>query len=100
MNKGAAGILSALIAWFALLSGAPGHCFYQYDFGDNWWHEIKLLNVSQMNEKSRRTLIGGEFSFSHEDCGGTHDYERCVAAAIGKWTAAFEAEIDRVDLIR
>ena len=23
--------------------GGPKRCFYQYDFGDDWWHEVRLL---------------------------------------------------------
>ena len=56
------------------------NCIYEYDFGDSWWHVVKLKAVSEMDEQFERKLIGGERSFPLEDCGGVPGYERCVAA--------------------
>jgi len=53
-------------------------CLYEYDFGDSWFHDVKLLRVIEFPETFRRRLVGGERAFPHEDCGGVSGYERCV----------------------
>ena len=64
--------------------------FYQYDFGDNWWHEVKVLEVVSMPQRFVRQLLAGERAFPPEDCGGIPGYENCVAVASDKATGEID----------
>ena len=33
------------------LRGGPDRCFYWYDFGDDWWHEVRLIEVGRLQER-------------------------------------------------
>ena len=57
-------------------------CYYLYDFGDDWWHEVRLRRIVARPEKFTRRLIGGARAFPHEDSGGIPGYEDCVKAAL------------------
>ena len=59
-------------------------CYYQYDFGDDWWHEVVLVESSHSSERFHRKLLSGERSFPPEDCGGVPGYEEFVAVLAGK----------------
>lgn len=59
-------------------------CYYQYDFGDSWWHEVRLLETIEARGRSRRRLLGGALAFPPEDCGGITGYEQCVALVLGR----------------
>lgn len=52
---------------------------YEYDFGDGWQLEIKLLGLVSLPYKFKRALLGGERAFPPEDSGGVGGYQRCVA---------------------
>jgi hypothetical protein len=57
-------------------------CYYLYDFGDDWWHEVIFRGVVTTEERFRRRLLGGSRAFPHEDSGGIPGYEDCVRAAL------------------
>ena len=59
-------------------------CYYLYDFGDDWWHEVKLEKVIHRNQAFKRELLDGARSFPPEDCGGTPGYEDCLAVLSGR----------------
>jgi pRiA4b ORF-3-like protein len=63
------------------LTGA-GSFYYQYDFGDGWWHEVTVLDVLSLPQQFVRQLLAGERAFPPEDCGGIPGYENCVAVAL------------------
>ncbi len=68
----------------AYFGRAPGGCcFYLYDFGDDWWHEVVLHGVQEHSEAFQRRLIGGARAFPREDCGGLTGYADCVKAVAG-----------------
>ena len=51
-------------------------CFYEYDFGDGWTHEIKLEKILPAAVGCKYPIcISGERACPPEDCGGTHGYE-------------------------
>jgi hypothetical protein len=56
--------------------GQGSSCIYEYDFGDGWEHEVKLVGEVDDPEAFRRRLLGGERAFPHEDSGGLSGYER------------------------
>jgi hypothetical protein len=58
-------------------------CLYQYDFGDDWRHEVELIEVVTSAEHFTRRLVAGERAFPREDCGGPPGYEDCRAVARG-----------------
>lgn len=63
-------------------SGAD-KCRYEYDFGDDWQHEVKLRKRVSLPESFKRRLLDGRRAFPREDCGGIWGYERCVAVLRG-----------------
>lgn len=52
---------------------------YEYDFGDGWIHNIKLLDTIELPYKFKRALLDGQRAFPPEDSGGIGGYERLVA---------------------
>ena len=60
-----------------------GSCLYQYDFGDDWWHEVTLIEMVSEPRRFYRRILGGARAFPPEDCGGTPGYEECVALVSG-----------------
>lgn len=53
-------------------------CEYNYDFGDDWTHDVKLVAVRSDKEAFKRRLLNGERAGPPEDCGGPPGYERMV----------------------
>jgi len=51
-------------------------CEYTYDFGDNWVHEVKLVDLLSFKERFTRRLLQGALACPPEDCGGPPGYER------------------------
>jgi hypothetical protein len=64
--------------------GGPTACYYQYDFGDDWWHEVVLEKTVNRQDGFSRQLVDGARAFPPEDCGGTPGYEDCVAVRRGE----------------
>lgn len=63
---------------------AGSMCLYGYDFGDNWWHKVLLLEMVEPPKKIFRSLLDGARAFPPEDCGGQGGYDDCVAVATGR----------------
>lgn len=59
-------------------------CYYVYDFGDAWWHEVKSRGIVELEDEFTRRLLGGARAFPLEDSGGLGGYEDCVAVATGR----------------
>ena len=54
-------------------------CSYLYDFGDDWEHDVRLLEEGRSEGQGfTRELLGGERNFPPEDCGGIPGYERAL----------------------
>ncbi len=53
-------------------------CEYEYDFGDSWVHEVKLIGIHADKASFKRRLLDGARACPPEDCGGPPGYERCV----------------------
>lgn len=83
---------------------------YEYDFGDAWVHEIRVLEVrpSRPGDRMRRVrCIAGARACPPEDCGGAPGYEELVAALrrpnharheeLARWVAAIRAELEDLD---
>ena len=58
--------------------GKQQSCWYEYDFGDHWRHEVVLVKEVEHPEAFNRRLLWGERAFPPEDCGGLPGYERCL----------------------
>jgi hypothetical protein len=56
-------------------------CVYEYDFGDSWLVEVKLVGERADATPLLVLLLAGERAGPPEDCGGPPGYERCVAFA-------------------
>lgn len=52
---------------------------YEYDFGDEWIHEVKLRDEVSLPESFKRRLLAGERAAPPEDCGGVGGYERLLS---------------------
>jgi hypothetical protein len=52
---------------------------YEYDFGDSWFHELRLEDVSAAQPGVRYPrCLEGERACPPEDCGGMHGYYRML----------------------
>jgi len=60
----------------------PGDTFtYEYDFGDSWSHEVRLVAIEPRERGTKYPqCIGGERACPPEDCGGTHGYFELLEA--------------------
>lgn len=54
-------------------------CLYEYDFGDGWMHDVRLVETVELPYKFKRALMAGERAFPPEDSGGVGGYERFVS---------------------
>jgi hypothetical protein len=52
--------------------------YYEYDFGDNWVHELQVENAVSQIGAQRLCCIGGERCFPPEDCGGPIGYQELL----------------------
>jgi hypothetical protein len=68
----------------ALLSNVvevPKRFSYQYDFGDNWQHEVVVETIETVPLALKfATCIDGRRACPPEDCGGTRGFEKFVEA--------------------
>ena len=53
---------------------------YEYDFGDDWEHEVLVEDVYEKGIDVRVECIDGARAAPPEDCGGVPGYENVVAA--------------------
>jgi len=58
-------------------------CQYEYDFGDGWLHDIRVVRRIEGPVDYRQQLLDGARAFPPEDCGGLPGYEECVEVATG-----------------
>jgi hypothetical protein len=56
---------------------------YQYDYGDNWWHTLKLEAVLPRDADAHPSVVctDGRRPGPPEDCGGVYGYELIVGAS-------------------
>ncbi len=53
---------------------------YEYDFGDEWRHTVRLVEVLRHDFKLRYPrCVGGERACPPEDCGGVHAFAEIIA---------------------
>ncbi len=53
---------------------------YHYDFGDDWYHEVKVESIEPSASISKPTCTGGERACPPEDCGGVYGYANLLKA--------------------
>jgi hypothetical protein len=53
---------------------------YTYDFGDNWQHDIQVLNIIKNYTQNYPTCLAGEGNTPPEDVGGEGGYEEFLEA--------------------
>jgi hypothetical protein len=59
-----------------LASQGPGRFSYQYDFGDDWKHVVRIETTLPVDRKLKYPrCIGGKRACPPEDCGGAYGYE-------------------------
>lgn len=53
---------------------------WQYDFGDDWTHEVVLSSIDEYNDEKEQkiTFIGGKRACPPEDCGGAWGYQQLI----------------------
>ena len=59
-------------------------CIYTYDFGDNWEHEIEIIDILEREKIQYPKCIGGKRNSPPEDCGSIPGYENVVQALKSK----------------
>lgn len=58
---------------------------YEYDFGDDWRHTVRLVDAVRRDFKLRYPrCVGGERACPPEDCGGIHSFGKIVAGLATK----------------
>lgn len=60
-----------------ILQNKGNTCTWEYDFGDSWEHEIKVMAVDEYAADEPRKVVfkGGKRACPPEDCGGVWGYE-------------------------
>ncbi|MEX0835709.1 MAG: DUF6398 domain-containing protein, partial [Nitriliruptor sp.] len=59
------------------------HCVYEYDFGDGWVHDIRVVDRITEPVDHQLRLLDGARAFPPEDCGGLPGYHDCLEIAQG-----------------
>ena len=60
---------------------------YAYDFGDNWRHTVRLVDVRKRDFKAcYPRCVGGARACPPEDCGGVHRFAAIVAGTMDEDT--------------
>ena len=54
------------------------HIIYNYDFGDDWIHHIRLVGIIDDFDKNHAVCLGGEGDAPPEDVGGAHGYAQLL----------------------
>ncbi len=59
---------------------AGARLLYEYDFGDDWQHELLLEEVLLGDESFQQMCVAGERCCPPEDCGGPQGFAEMLAA--------------------
>jgi hypothetical protein len=75
---------------------------YEYDFGDGWEHDVRVLKVSTVSNVAHARCIAGERACPPEDCGGPGGYANLLEAladpkheeheSLVMWSGGFKPE--------
>jgi hypothetical protein len=75
---------------------------YEYDFGDGWEHDLKVVKVSTVTKPSHPRCVGGARACPPEDCGGPGGYANLLESlanpkhkeheTLVEWSDGFEPE--------
>ena len=71
----------------ALLNKEKATLIYDYDFGDDWQHTLRLEKKVQLTEEQLRELpqlLGGARACPPEDCGGAYGYQEFLKLLAAK----------------
>ena len=72
-----------------------GHkCIYTYDFGDNWEHEIEIIDILDRENIQYPKCIAGERNSPPEDCGSIPGYEEIIEALKNKNKSEYQDILD------
>jgi len=64
-----------------VVSGVNDRSIYEYDFGDNWEHEVLIEKILPVNEETHYPVcLAGQRACPPEDCGGIQGYNRFLEA--------------------
>ncbi|MEW6380914.1 MAG: plasmid pRiA4b ORF-3 family protein [bacterium] len=66
-----------------VISGVNDRSIYEYDFGDNWEHELLVEEVLPVSDGVRYPVcLDGQRACPPEDCGGIQEYKRFLEAIL------------------
>ena len=75
---------------------------YEYDFGDGWEHDVKVVKVTTVAKPPHRRCLAGARACPPEDCGGPGGYANLLEAlanpahkehhSLVEWSDGFEPE--------
>jgi hypothetical protein len=64
-----------------IMTGKGWSIQYEYDFGDGWKHDVKVIKVHEgSSDILRPELLGGRGACPPEDCGGAYGYIELIKA--------------------
>ncbi|MEW5803799.1 MAG: plasmid pRiA4b ORF-3 family protein [bacterium] len=70
-----------LIRLSQVVSGINDRSIYEYDFGDNWEHEVLIEKIMPVAEGTRYPVcLAGQRACPPEDCGGIQGYRHLLEA--------------------
>jgi Plasmid pRiA4b ORF-3-like protein len=82
VEDGETGIPEEDVRLDEVLADAGDKLFYDYDFGDDWQHTVKLETVlPRRGSGPRAVCVAGRRDGPPEDCGGVYAYELICAAS-------------------
>ncbi len=74
-------------------------CLYHYDFGDDWYVEVKLVGRQDLPEEFHRRLLDGARAWPPEDCGGVYGYTKMYCVATGKLPSYLKGKATLSDVV-
>jgi len=81
----------------AYLKKKKDKCWYEYDFGDGWVHEITVLDILEVSkEQPVPFVVKGKGACPPEDCGGPWGYEELKEILSNPKSANYEEMLEWV----
>lgn len=69
---------------------------YEYDFGDNWVHDMVIEEILPASQKVEPICFEGERACPPEDCGGFWGYQNFLKAILNLYSAEHKQMVEWV----
>ena len=92
LDEGDEGMLEDDVRLDQILSAEGDRLWYDYDFGDNWQHVLRVEKVLD-SPPSAPVCVGGKLACPPEDCGGVWGYSQLADWVRRDYDAALRPEV-------